>query len=106
MNISKINQLTQEYGCGLGKAKFNLYNGKLGFEYPLVSLGANSFQIDTTLIYSSQYKNTDFNGKKIGFGNGWKLNMQQYLFSYNVNYQIPGFSNEDYLYIDANWNIG
>lgn len=105
MNISKINQLTQEYGCGLGKAKFNLYNGKLGFEYPLVSLGANSFQIDTTLIYSSQYKNTDFNGKKIGFGNGWKLNMQQYLFSYNVNYQIPGFSNEDYLYIDANWNI-
>ena len=105
MNISKINQLTQEYGCGLGKAKFNLYNGKLGFEYPLVSLGANSFRINTTLIYSSQYKNTDFNGKKIGFGNGWKLNMQQYLFSYNVNYQIPGFSNEDYLYIDANWNI-
>ena len=105
MNISKINHSNQEYGCGLGKAKLNLYNGKLGFEFPLISLGANNFKIESSLIYNSQYKSIDFGGKKIGFGNGWKLNMHQYVFPYLSSYDIEGFEVGNYVYIDANWNI-
>lgn len=105
MNISKINHSNQEYGCGLGKAKLNLYNGKLGFEFPLISLGANNFKIGSSLIYNSQYKSIDFGGKKIGFGNGWKLNMHQYVFPYLSSYDIEGFEVGNYVYIDANWNI-
>lgn len=105
MNTSKLNQLMQGYDCGLGKALFNLFDGKLEFVYPLISMGANSFKIDTYLIYNSKYKSTTFNDKKIGFGNGWKLNFHQYVFPYNISYNIPGFEVGNYVYIDSDWNI-
>lgn len=105
MNICKVNHSNQEFGCGAGKSKLNLYNGKLGFEFPLISLGVSNFKIGSLLIYNSQYKNSDFNGKVIGFGNGWKLNIQQYVFPYLSSYNIDGFEEGNYVYIDANWNV-
>ena len=105
MKISTTNHPNKEYGCGLGKAKLNVYNGKLGFEYPLLSIGANNFQISTTIIYNSQYKNFELGSKKIGFGNGWKLNIQQYLIPYSSTYSLAGFNEGNYIYIDSNWNI-
>ena len=105
MNISKINHSKKEYGCGLGKAKINLFNGNLGFEYPLISYGLNNFLIESSLIYNSQYKKTDFNGKKIGFSNGWKLNINQYVFKYLESYKIDGFEEGNYVFIDINWNV-
>lgn len=105
MIINKFNHTYQEYDCGLGKAKLNLYNGSIGLEYPLLSLGNNNFKIGTKLVYNSQYNSSLFNGKKIGFGNGWKLNLHQYIFPYLSSYNIDGFDEGDYIYIDAKWNV-
>lgn len=80
MDKSKINQTQLDFSCGLGLANLNLNTGRLLFECPGLSIGANNFQISTSLIYNSKMKNTDFGNLKIGLGNGWKLNIQQYVF--------------------------
>lgn len=105
MNVSKIYQSNQEFECGIAKAQLNIYNGKLALECPLLSLGAKNFKLDTLLVYNSYYSDTNFNGKKIGFGNGWKLNIHQYVFPYLIDYDIDGFQVGDYVYIDDKWNI-
>lgn len=105
MDKSKVNQSQQSFNCGLGQARVNIFNGRLLFEHPLITLGSNSFQMSTSIVYNSHYKSTDFGGKKIGFGNGWKLTTQQYLFPYQASYNIDGFNFGDYIYIDSNWFI-
>ena len=105
MDNSKINQTQLDFNCGLGLANLNLNTGRLLFECPGLSIGANSFQISTSLIYNSQIKNSDFGNLKIGLGNGWKLNIQQYVFPYDSAYNITNFEEGDYVYIDSNWNI-
>ncbi len=105
MDNSKINQTQLDFNCGLGLANLNLNTGRLLFECPSLSIGANSFQISTSLIYNSQMKNSDFGNLKIGLGNGWKLNIQQYVFPYDSTYNLSNFEEGDYVYIDSNWNI-
>jgi len=105
MDKSKINHQNQSYNIGKGQASVNLVTGRLLFEYPLLSIGSNNFQISTVLSYSSQYLPSDFGGKKIGLGNGWKLNFHQYLIPYYTSYNIEGFEAGDYIYIDSNWCI-
>ena len=105
MKINKINHQTQKYQCGLGTTLANLTNGNLRFDYPLLSIGMNNYQIETSIKYNSHYKTTDFNGKKIGFNNGWKLNIHQYIFPYLSSYDIEEFEVGNYIYIDENWNI-
>ena len=107
MDNSKINQTELDYSCGIGNAKLNLYNGRLLYEFPCLAMGASSFQIGSTLIYNNNYLNSDYNGRKIGIGNGWKINLQQYLFPYETIYNLDGFSetNGDYVYIDSNWGL-
>ncbi len=105
MDTSKVNQSQQSFNCGLGQASVNIFNGRLLFEHRLITLGSNSFQMSTSLVYNSHYKSTDFGGRKIGFGNGWKLNIQQYLFPYLTSYNLDGFTYGDYIYIDSNWFI-
>ena len=105
MDKSKINQTQLDFSCGLGLANLNLNTGRLLFECPSLSIGANNFQISTSLIYNSKMKNTDFGNLKIGLGNGWKLNIQQYVFPYDSTYNLSNFEEGDYVYIDSNWNI-
>lgn len=105
MKINKVNHSLHQYECGQGIARVNIYNGNLLFDYPIMTVGASSYQIDVRLHYNSDYQKTDFNSKKIGFGNGWKLNIQQYLFKYETSYGLEGFNDENYVYIDQNWNI-
>ena len=105
MDKSKINHQNQSYNIGKGQASVNLVTGRLLFEYPLLSIGSNNFQMSTVLSYSSQYLPSDFGDKKIGFGNGWKLNFHQYLIPYNASYNIDGFELGDYVYIDSSWCI-
>ncbi len=64
MDNSKINQTQLDFSSGLGLANLNLKTGRLLFECPGLTIGANSFQIATSLIYNSHYKKTDFDGKK------------------------------------------
>ena len=105
MKMNKVNHSYQSYNCADGIASVNIYNGNLLFEYPLVSTGMNSFEISTSLVYNSDYKSTDFNGRLIGMGNGWKLNIEQHLFRYESSFNLEGFTEDDYVYIDSNWNI-
>lgn len=105
MKMNKVNHSYQSYNCAEGIANVNIYNGNLLFEYPLVSTGMNSFEISTSLVYNSDYKSTDFNGRLIGMGNGWKLNIEQHLFRYESSFNLEGFTEDDYVYIDSNWNI-
>ena len=107
MDYSKINQTELDFDCGIGIAKLNIYTGRLLYECPSLLIGANSFQIGSSLIYNNNYSSLDFNGRKIGFGNGWKINLQQHLFKYKDIYGLEGFSesDEDYVYIDSAWGI-
>ncbi len=105
MDNSRVNQTNKSFDCGLGKARVNLFNGRLLFTYPLCSIGMNNFQIKTSLIYNSHYKTSDFNGRKIGLGNGWKLDIEQHLFPYQTIYNIDGFASGDYVLIDSNWMV-
>ncbi len=105
MDRTKLNHTNQCYECGLGKAYLNIYNGRLLFDYPLISIGMNNFEISSSLVYNSHYKLNDFWDRRIGFGNGWKLNIEQHLFEYQSSYEIQGFLNGDYVYIDSNWII-
>ena len=105
MDKTRINHQNQSYNIGKGQALVNLVTGRLLFEYPLLSIGTNNFQISTVLSYSSQYLPSDFGGKKIGLGNGWKLNFHQYLIPYYTSYNIDGFESGDYVYIDSSWCI-
>ena len=107
MDKSKINQTQLDFSSGLGLANLNLKTGRLLFECPGLTIGGGNYQISTSLIYNSKYKKEDFGNIKIGFGNGWKLNIQQYIFPYCKSYGLDDFSEEngDYVYIDSNWNI-
>ena len=107
MDYSKINQTELDFNCGIGIAKLNIYTGRLLYECPSLLIGANSFQIGSSLIYNNNYSNLDFNGKKLGIGNGWKINLQQHLFPYKNSYALEGFSeiDEDYVYIDSAWGV-
>ena len=105
MKMNKVNHSYQSYNCADGVASVNIYNGNLLFEYPLVSTGMNSFEISTSLVYNSDYQSTDFNGRLIGMGNGWKLNIEQHVFKYESSFNLEGFTEDDYVYVDSNWNI-
>ena len=89
MDSSKINQTELSYSCGAGEAKVNLFTGRLLFAHPDISMGIKSHQIELTHIYNSQLELPSHLNSFTG--NGWKLNVQQYLF----------LDRETYVYIDG-----
>ena len=105
MDKSKINQSELDFNIDVATSKVNLNTGRLKCEIPLFTVGANSFQMGVSLLYNSHYKETDFGNKLIGLGNGWKLNIDEYVFPYNVEYNMEGFEEGDYIYIDSSWQI-
>ena len=78
MIVTRNTHAKQDFTCGESGANVNLYNGNLIVEYALEKIGLNTFEMGASIVFNTNYKNTDFNGKKIGFGNGWKLNLHQY----------------------------
>ena len=105
MDTSKINQKEIDYNLNLINSEVNIANGRLLLECPVMSVGSSSFQIDLALIYNSKYLSTDFNNIKIGMGNGWKFNIEEYVFEYKSIYNIEGFNTSDYVYIDSSLKI-
>lgn len=105
MDNSKFNQTSIDYSLSLLQGKVNISTGRLLLNCPLFQIGANNFEIQLSLLYNSQFSKNDFLNKKIGFNNGWKLNVEQYLFPYDNSYHIDNFKQGDYIYIDASWNI-
>ena len=103
--IVKFFHPVNEYTCGEGKLELNIYNGSYVYIYPLLSIGLNTYNLNVSLVYNSRYSISDFNGFKIGFGNGFKLDIEEYLFPYQNSFNISGFNNLDYVYIDSKWCI-
>ncbi len=104
MDTSKINQTQLDFSSGKGLGIVNIRTGRMLFECPGFSIGANNYEIGVSLIYNSHYSQNDFE-KSIGFGNGWKLNVEQYIFPYKEEYALEDFQLGDYVYVDSNWNI-
>ena len=73
--ISHINHSKLQFSCGAGEANINVYTGRVLFESPDLSVGTNSYTLGVTHVYDSQpVYDIDDNQ-----GNGWRLNLQQYI---------------------------
>ena len=95
-----------QYSLGNGTLSVNLYKNTYIYNYFLTSYLFGNYEMNISLMYNSKYYETNLrNYIKIGFGNGWKFNLQQYLFEYKEEYNIEGFSLSDWVYIDSNWCI-
>lgn len=73
------------------------------YEYPLFALGGGNYQIMVSLLYNSHYQKTDYEERPIGNSKGWKLNIEGSVFPYKLTYNMEGFEEGDYVYIDGNW---
>ena len=89
MDKSLINQTELSYNCKVGSAKVNIYTGRLLYEYQDADIGLESYEIALSHIYNSHY--SPLIGENSLVGDGWKLNIQQYIY----------FSNDKYYYIDG-----
>lgn len=94
---SRVYQKKEQYNLGNGTLNLNVYNGEVAYYFPLTKIGGGNYQINTALVYNSNYEDNQFN-KKLGFGNGWKLNFESFLFVGDEGYN-------KYIYVDENWNI-
>lgn len=72
MKNSKVFHSIHEYSCG-GLLGLNIYNGSFIYKYSLLTIGLNSYSLSASIVYNSSYKTSDFGGRTIGFGNGWKV---------------------------------
>ncbi len=103
MDYSKINQTELDFNVENITSKVNLYTGRNKCIIPLINIGAGNFSISTYLVYNSLFYK--FNNIKIGFNNGFKLNIHQYVLKYDTSYNLDGFNTNDYVYIDSDFNI-
>ena len=97
---SKIKQSQLQYACGAGTAEINLYTGRALFEFSDMSIGAGNFNISANHVYNSHTSINIVPNRSSFMGNGWKLNLQQFLFPYLTSYAYPGFAAGDFVYID------
>ena len=103
MKNSKVNHCEIKFELGDINLQTNIFSGRIKTKIPLSSLGFNNFNINTSLCHTSNFEN--FGLESIGLCSGWKLNIQQYLFEYKNSYNISGFTEGNYVYIDGDWNI-
>ncbi|MCM1350220.1 MAG: polymorphic toxin-type HINT domain-containing protein [Prevotella sp.] len=101
MSQNRINQTELKYSCKELEASINLHTGEYSLNYPLLSIGANHYQIATNLSYCSH----PIEAIPIGLGNGWKLNIDQYVGPYQTSYALAGYQLGDYIYVDSHWQI-
>ena len=88
---SKKNQTELKYECGAGAASVNLFNQRLLFEHPDVSIGINTYEISVSHVYNSLFDGMiNLGGVKVSLqtymGKGFKLNVQQYVVSYGKKF--------------------
>ena len=82
----------------------NAYTRRLLYTRPLLTASFGNFSIPLSVTFNSNYQENDYSDFTIG-SNGWKLNIEQYLFPYNNSYLYSGFQVGDYVYIDGTWKI-
>lgn len=103
MDDSKINKSEISYHNSVGKVDVHIKTGRMIYEYPLFALGGGNYQIMVSLLYNSHYQKTDYEERPIGNSKGWKLNIEGSVFPYKLTYNMEGFEEGDYVYIDGNW---
>lgn len=84
MDVSKINQTELSYNSTAGKARVNLFTGRLFFEHQDASIGLESYGVTVSHIYNSQLTLPDNETSK--YGNKWKLNIQQFIYKEEQKY--------------------
>jgi len=96
--MNRTNQSELSFSCEAGSAKVNVFTGRLLFERTDIAMGANSFSMGVSHIYDSQQNLPT--GQQTHLGNGWNLNIQQYL--------MPNTTNEhqatSFVYYDGEWS--
>ena len=105
MDNSNIREYELNYSIDKFGAYVNNNTGRLLLDIPVTSIGMNSYYCNVNLVYNSKYSNYSFFDRQIGFNNGFKLNIEQHIFSYREEYNIPEFTEEDYVYIDSEYRI-
>ena len=105
MDQSRVWQ--QELSRTLNKdiLSINAYTRRLLYSRPLLNASYGNFTIPLYITFNLHYKSTDYSSLPIGSSNGWKLNIEQYLFPYSNEYNLKDFKAEDYVYIDDAWKI-
>ena len=96
--MEKLNHSKLNFNCGAINANVNLYTGQVNLKCPGLNIGANSFNIESCLIYKPDIGGFIYeaNGHAVQIGSegGWILNLQQYAFLYNKEYGFDGFDND------------
>ena len=101
--IENLAQPIKQYTAEGVAVNLNVYTGKPVIMHNDMCIGTGNYQIPVSHVYRDDLVNKSYNlnGEiKIGFGDGWKLNLHQYVYPYQASYNYAGFSSGDYVYID------
>ncbi|MBQ4587216.1 MAG: hypothetical protein IJB13_05460, partial [Clostridia bacterium] len=97
--IERLNQPIKQYTAENIAVNLNVYTGKPTITHTDMCVGAGNYQIPVSHVYRDDLVGISA-PVTIGFGDGWKLNLHQYVYPYQASYNYAGFSSGDYVYID------
>ncbi|MBQ4586971.1 MAG: hypothetical protein IJB13_04195, partial [Clostridia bacterium] len=101
--IENLAQPIKQYTAEGVAVNLNVYTGTPIIMHNDMCIGTGNYKFPITHVYRDDLVNKSYNlnGEiKIGFGDGWKLNIHQYVYPYQTSYNYAGFSSGDYVYID------
>ena len=97
--IERLNQPIKQYTAENIAVNLNVYTGKSVIMHNDMCIGTGNYQISVSHVYRDDLVGIS-TPVTIGFGDGWKLNLHQYVYPYQTSYNYPRFSSGDYVYID------
>ncbi|MBR6688155.1 MAG: RHS repeat-associated core domain-containing protein [Clostridia bacterium] len=98
--IENLAQPIKQYTAEGVAVNLNVYTGKPVIMHNDMCIGTGNYQIPVSHVYRDDLVGISA-PVNIGFGDGWKLNLHQYVYPYQASYNYPRFSStQDYVYID------
>lgn len=97
--IENLAQPIKQYTAEGVAVNLNVYTGKPTITHNDLCIGTGNYQIPVSHVYRDDLVGISA-PVTIGFGDGWKLNLHQYVYPYQASYNYPRFSSGDYVYID------
>ena len=79
MDQSRVWQTELKHETSRDLLTVNTFTRRLCYHRPLMKTDYGNFEIPIALSYNANYNLSDYGGKTIGFSNGWKLNIEQYI---------------------------
>ncbi|MDE7100283.1 MAG: hypothetical protein K2O05_00330, partial [Anaeroplasmataceae bacterium] len=99
-NITYAGHTYIDFENDAGLASINVGFKEVIFRHQDIEMGEGNFKMGISHIYS----NTCHIGESY-VGNNWKLNIEQYVIPYHTSYNLEGFKEGDYIYIDQDGYI-